>query len=103
MPLIAGYAKDTLMSSVQIHKPQGKFTASSKFFPFFPNFYLFQGDTLQDDVFQGLAAIQHLLMEPSPGALPGALWVYLQGIQDHCNAGQATEGRLILGVELLYQ
>lgn len=38
-----------------------------------------------------------LLVEPAPRALPRAPGVDGQGVEHHGQAGQATEGRLVLG------
>ena len=45
---------------------------------------------------QRLAAVQHLLVEPAPGPLPGSPWVHCQSVEHHGHAGQATVSRLIL-------
>ena len=65
--------------------------------------HLLKGNALLDNLIEGLAAVQHLLVEPSPRPLPDALGVYLQGIQHHGYAGQAAICWFILGVELLDQ
>ena len=46
---------------------------------------------------QSVNSIPHLLMEPAPGTLPSPPWINGQGIEHHCQARQATEGRFILG------
>ena len=45
--------------------------------------HLIQVDAVLDDLGQRLAAVQHLLMKPSPGAFPGSSGVDGQGIQNH--------------------
>ena len=61
---------------------------------------LVQCDAAELDILQGAAAVQQGLVEPAPGALPGALGIHGQRVQDHGQACQAAEGRLILRAAL---
>ncbi len=47
------------------------------------------------------AAVEQLLVEVPPGAAPDAPRVDAQRVERHCEAGQAAEGRLVLGAEVL--
>ena len=53
-------------------------------------------DAILLDLVDGSAAVQHVLMEPAPDALPGPPRIHSHRIQDHRDAGEAAEGRLVL-------
>ena len=60
---------------------------------------LAEGDALGLDLVEGLAAIQHGLVEPPPGALPAATRVDGERVEDDGEGGEAAECRLGLRLE----
>jgi hypothetical protein len=58
--------------------------------------HLLQRDALLPDFAERVAAVQHLLVEPPPGPLPGPPRVDGERVQHHGQAGQPAECRLIL-------
>ena len=55
-----------------------------------------QVDAVELDLVDWAAAVQHVLMKPTPHTLPASPGIYGQCVEDHRNAGQAAEGRLVL-------
>lgn len=60
---------------------------------------LAEGDALGLDLVEGLAAVEHGLVEPPPGPLPPAAGVDGERVEDDGEGGEAAEGRLRLRLE----
>lgn len=60
---------------------------------------LAEGDALGLDLVEGLAAVEHGLVEPPPGPLPAAARVDGERVEHDGEGGQAAEGRLRLRLE----
>ena len=60
---------------------------------------LAEGDALGLDLVEGLAAVEHGLVEPPPGTLPAAARVDGERVEDDREGGEAAEGRLRLRLE----
>jgi len=60
---------------------------------------LAEGDALGLDLVEGLAAVEHGLVEPPPGSLPAAAGVDGERVEDDDEGGEAAEGRLGLRLE----
>ena len=61
---------------------------------------LAEGDALGADHVEGLAAVEHGLVEPPPGPLPAAARVDGERVEDDGDGGEAAEGRLRLRLEV---
>lgn len=61
---------------------------------------LAEGDALGLDLVEGLAAVEHGLVEPPPGALPGPPGVDGERVEDDREGGEAAEGGLRLRLEV---
>jgi len=55
---------------------------------------LAEGDAVGLDRVEGLAAVEHGLVEPPPGTLPAAARVDGERVEDDREGGEAAEGRL---------
>jgi hypothetical protein len=60
---------------------------------------LAEGDALGLDLVERLAAVEHGLIEPPPGALPSAAWVDGERVEHDGERGEAAEGGLGLRLE----
>lgn len=61
---------------------------------------LAEGDALGLDLVEGLAAVEHGLVEPAPGPLPRPARVDGERVEHDGEGGEAAEGRLRLRLEV---
>lgn len=61
---------------------------------------LAEGDALGLDLVEGLAAVEHGLVEPAPGPLPRPAGVDGERVEHDGEGGEAAEGRLRLRLEV---